>query len=95
VTNQRAGSFWGPDRGYNIEHFVHLKKTNSSTNHLPLDIWYEASLRQGDSNLREMTPPQGDIGLYSKKLRKSSSYESLARIHFKPAWSIFGIKRFR
>jgi len=47
--NQGAGTFWGPERGYNRGNFGYLK-TIPLTNHWPkcIDIWNEATLRQGD-----------------------------------------------
>jgi len=51
-SNQGDGPFWGPDRGYNWENFGYLKNI-PLTNQWPecIDILYEATLGQGDSNL--------------------------------------------
>jgi len=41
-TNQGAGPFWGPERGYNRGNFGYLKNI-PLTNQWPeyIDIWYE------------------------------------------------------
>jgi len=53
-TNQGSGPFWGPERGYDRGNFGCLK-TIPLTNHGPkcIDIWYEATLGQGDSSVRK------------------------------------------
>jgi len=53
---QEAGPLWGPERGYNRGNFGCLK--NIPTNQWPecVDIWYEATLGQGDSNLCNKVP---------------------------------------
>jgi len=50
--NQEAGPFWGPERGYNRGNLGYLKNI-PLTNQWPecIDIWYEATLGQGDSSL--------------------------------------------
>jgi len=50
--NQESGPFWGPVRGYNKGNFGYLRN-NPLTNQWPefIDIWYEATLGQGDSSL--------------------------------------------
>jgi len=50
--NQEAGTFWGPERGYNTGNFGYLKNI-PLTNQWPecIVIWYEATLGQGDSSL--------------------------------------------
>jgi len=52
VSKSRAGTFWGPESGYNRENLGHLK-TIPLTNHRLecIDIWYEATLGQGDSSV--------------------------------------------
>jgi len=53
-TNQGAGPFWGPERGYNRGNVGYLK-TIPLTNHWPecIGIWYEATLVQGNSSVRK------------------------------------------
>jgi len=50
--NQGAGPFWGSERSYNRRNFGHLKNI-PLTNQLSecIDIWYEATLGQGDTSL--------------------------------------------
>jgi len=50
--NQEAGPFWGAERGYNRVNFGYLQNI-PLTNQWPeyIDIWYEATLGQGDSSL--------------------------------------------
>jgi len=55
-TNQEDGPLWGLERGYNSGNFGYLRNIPvTCTNHWPvcIAIWYQASLGQGDSNLRK------------------------------------------
>jgi len=52
--SKSRGLFWGPERGYTRWNCGYLK-TIPLTKHWPdcIDIWYEATLGRGDSNVRK------------------------------------------